>query len=69
MENNKDKEQGKVIENELLDNKVEDVREHDSLDNNKSSKQGTTLFEKDKDRKNNPLGPGHEPGTTPGSSI
>jgi len=69
MENNKDKEQGKVIENELLDNKAEDVREHDSLDNNKSSKQGTNLFERDTERKNNPLGPGHEPGTIPGSSI
>ena len=63
------KEKGKVIENDLLNNKVEDVREHDSLDNNKSSKQSTNLFNKDKGRKNNAFGPGHEPGTTPGSGI
>jgi len=67
MENNKEK--GKVIQNDLLNNEVEDVREHDSLDNNKSSKQGTNLFDKDKNRKNNSFGPGHEPGTIPGSGI
>jgi len=67
MENNKEK--GKVIQNDLLNNEVEDVREHDSLDNNKSSKQGTNLFDKDKNRKNNTFGPGHEPGTIPGSGI
>jgi len=67
MENNKEK--GKVVENDLLNNEAEDVREHDSLDNNKSSKQGTNLFERDRDRKNNAFGPGHEPGTTPGSGI
>lgn len=67
MENNKEK--GKIIENELLNKEVEDVRERDSLDNNKSSKQATNLFNKDKGRKNNPLGPGHEPGPTPGSGI
>ena len=67
MENNKGK--GKVIQNDLLNNEVEDVREHDSLDNNKSSKQGTNLFDKDKNRKNNAFGPGHEPGTIPGSGI
>jgi len=67
MENKKEK--GKVVENDLLNNEVEDVREHDSLDNNKSSKQGTDLFERDRGRKNNAFGPGHEPGTTPGSGI
>lgn len=67
METNKEK--GKVVQNDLLDKEVEDVREHDSLDNNKSSKQATNLFEKDKNRKNNAFGPGHEPGTTPGSGI
>ena len=67
METNKEK--GKVVENDLLDKKVEDVRDHDSLDENKSSKVTTNLFNKDKDRKNNSFGPGHEPGTTPGSGI
>jgi len=67
METNKEK--GKVVENDLLDKKVEDVRDHDSLDENKSSKITTNLFNEDDKRKNNPLGPGHEPGTTPGSAI
>ncbi|WP_421938900.1 hypothetical protein [Pedobacter sp.] len=67
METNKEK--GKVIENDLLDKKPEDVRDHDSLDENKSSKITTNLFSKEDKRKNNPLGPGHEPGATPGSAI
>lgn len=67
METNKEK--GKVIENELLDKKAEDVKENRNLDENKSSSVTTNLFNKDKGRKNNAFGPGHEPGTTPGSGI
>ncbi|MFC4210136.1 hypothetical protein ACFOWA_03015 [Pedobacter lithocola] len=67
MENNKEK--GKVVENELLDKTAEDIKQDRKLDENKSSKVGTNLFEKDKGRKNNSFGPGHEPGTTPGSGI
>lgn len=67
METNKEK--GKVVENDLLNKEVEDVRDHDSLDENKSSKITTNLFNKEDKRKNNPLGPGHEPGPTPGSGI
>lgn len=63
------KEKGKVIENDLLDKSAEDIKENRSLDENKSSKVSTNLFNKDKDRKNNAFGPGHEPGTTPGSQI
>jgi len=67
MENNKEK--GKVVENDLLNKTAEDIKEDRTLDENKSSKVGTNLFNKDKGRKNNSFGPGHEPGTTPGSSI
>ncbi|QIL38148.1 hypothetical protein G7074_01960 [Pedobacter sp. HDW13] len=66
METNKEK--GKVVENDLLDKKAEAMRD-DSLDENKSSKITTNLFSKNDKRKNNPLGPGHEPGPTPGSGI
>ncbi|MDN3585241.1 hypothetical protein [Pedobacter aquatilis] len=64
-----DKEKGKIVENELLNKTAEDVKENRNLDDNKSSKVATNLFNKDKDRKNNAFGPGHEPGTTPGSGI
>jgi len=67
METNKEK--GKVIENELLDKTAEDVKENRNLDENKSSSVTTNLFNKEKGRKNNAFGPGHEPGTTPGSGI
>ena len=67
METNKEK--GKVVENDLLNKTAEDIKDDRKLDENKSSKITTNLFNKDKDRKNNPLGPGHEPGTTPGSGI
>ena len=67
METNKEK--GKVIENELLDKTAEDVKENRNLDENKSSSVTTNLFNKDKGRKNNAFGPGHELGTTPGSGI
>ncbi|RYD70938.1 MAG: hypothetical protein EOP55_21415 [Sphingobacteriales bacterium] len=67
MENNKEK--GKVVENELLDTTAEDIKDDRTLDENKSSKVGTNLFNKDNGRKNNSFGPGHEPGTTPGSGI
>ena len=67
METNKEK--GKVVENDLLNKKAEDVKNDRKLDENKSSKVATNLFNKDKDRKNNSFGPGHEPGTTPGSGI
>lgn len=67
METNKEK--GKVIENELLDKTAEDVKENRNLDENKSSSVTTNLFNKDKGRKNNAFGPGHEPGATPGSGI
>lgn len=67
METNKEK--GKVVENELLDKKAEDVRNDEHLDENKSSKVATNLFNKDHGRKNNSFGPGHEPGSTPGSGI
>ena len=67
MENNK--ENGKIIENDLLDKTAEDIKENRNLDDNKSSKVATNLFNKDKGRKNNSFGPGHEPGTTPGSGI
>ncbi len=64
-----DKEKGKVVENELLEKTAEDIKENRNLDENKSSKVSTNLFDKDKGRKNNAFGPGHEPGTTPGSGI
>ena len=67
METNKEK--GKIIENELLDKTAEYVKDDRKLDENKSSKVATNLFHKDNDRKNNSFGPGHEPGTTPGSGI
>jgi hypothetical protein len=67
MEANKEK--GKVVENDLLDKTAEDIKDDRTLDENKSSKVTTNLFNKDKDRKNNSFGPGHEPGTTPGSDI
>jgi len=67
METNKEK--GKIIENDLLDKTAEDIKENRNLDDNKSSKVATNLFDKDKGRKNNSFGPGHEPGTTPGSGI
>ena len=67
MENNKEK--GKIIENDLLNKTAEDIKENRNLDDNKSSKVATNLFDKDKGRKNNSFGPGHEPGTTPGSGI
>ncbi len=67
METNKEK--GKIIENELLDKTAEDVKDDRKLNENKSSKVATNLFHKDNDRKNNSFGPGHEPGTTPGSGI
>jgi len=67
METNKEK--GKIIENELLDKTAEDVKDDRKLNENKSSKVATNLFHKDSDRKNNSFGPGHEPGTTPGSGI
>ena len=64
-----DKEKGKVVENELLEKNAEDIKENRNLDDNKSSKITTNLIDKDKGRKNNAFGPGHEPGTTPGSGI
>nr|WP_199158468.1 hypothetical protein [Pedobacter sp. ASV2] len=67
METNKEK--GKIVQNDLLDKKAEDIREDEKLDENKSSKVTTNLFNKDDGRKNNSFGPGHEPGTTPGSGI
>ena len=67
METNKEK--GKVIENELLDKTAVDVKENRNLDENKSSSVTTNLFNKEKGRKSNAFGPGHEPGTTPGSGI
>ncbi len=67
METNKDK--GKVVKNDLLEKKAEDVRDDYTIDKNKSSKVTTKLFSKDHKRKNNSFGPGHEPGTTPGSSM
>ncbi|WP_316802810.1 hypothetical protein [Pedobacter nototheniae] len=67
METNKEK--GKVVENDLLDKTAEDIKEDRKLDENKSSKVTTNLFNKDKDRENNSFGPGHEPGATPGSGI
>lgn len=67
METNKEK--GKVVENDLLDKKAEDTRTEENLDEAKSSKITTNLFNKDHGRKNNSMGPGHEPGTTPGSGI
>ncbi|MCZ4244891.1 hypothetical protein [Pedobacter punctiformis] len=67
METNKEK--GKVVQNDLLDKKTEGVRKDKNLDQNKSSKIATNLFNKNDGRKNNSFGPGHEPGTTPGSEI
>ena len=67
METNKEK--AKIVENDLLDKTAEDIKDDRKLDENKSSKVTTNLFNKDKGRKNNSFGPGHEPGTTPGSSI
>ncbi|TDG35912.1 hypothetical protein EZJ43_11190 [Pedobacter changchengzhani] len=67
METNK--EEGKVVKNDLLDENVEDVKGNRTLDENKSSKITTNLFSKNTERKNNSFGPGHEPGTTPGAGI
>lgn len=67
METNKEK--GKIVQNDLLDKKAEDIRADEKLDKNKSSKVATNLFNKETGRKNNSFGPGHEPGTTPGSEI
>lgn len=64
-----EKEKGKIVENDLLNKTAEDIKENRNLDDNKSSKVTTNLFEKEKGRKNNAFGPGHEPGTTPGSGI
>jgi len=63
------KEKGKAVQNDLLDKTAQDVRDNEHLDENKSSKITTNLFNKHEGRKHNSFGPGHEPGTIPGSSI
>lgn len=60
METNK--EEGKVIKNDLLDKKFEDVKVERPLDEEESSTVSTNLFSKDTGRKNKSFGPGHEPG-------
>ena len=69
MENKE--ENKKVIKNELLntiDPEKDGPRKEENIEKNTSSNP-TSLFEKKHGRTNNAFGPGHEPGTTPGTGV
>jgi len=67
-ENNRDEqnEKRKTIYKETEDRDEDDK---DPGESSSASEIGRTDFVKKAERKHNPLGSGHEPGTTPGSNI